>query len=858
MPPPPPSSSTTPRLPPVARPRARWRRRLVWLVVVLALLGGVFWAGWYAYNRGFSRKWREQLAAELRRRGLGFTATRLTLNPFAGLVAEDAHLFLLDAAHTPLLYMDRVAVDISLVNLIEKKPFLNALELRGARLTLPVDMADPDGPKFKLRRFQAKLAVLPSEVRLTQATGDFYGIQISASGRLLHPESFSPSGQPGTSQQDAHRKEWARTITDEIEKVRSSRTPPRLEIRFQGDLAQPGTLRASAQLQGDALRRGNYQLQRLRVQLDYAAGAFHLQQAELTDTHGTLTAQGDFNPATGDVHFQLQSGLDLIALQREFVGPIAALSDFAIRDTPQLQLDGRAHFGSGEATANAVPAPTQPAAPALQLTGHLALGRFAYRVFDFERGETDFSWSGDRWYLRGLRLVRPGGGGQQITGDVLSNPGQVNLRLTSTVDPMPFVGLLPKKGQEAAERLEFRDPPRVELTATGPSFADPAGLNAKGTLTLGRTRYRGVGLNRFHGDWAFAGHTITARALRLDRDEGFGTADELVYDMDRHDLRINNARTGLDTQQVGVWLDPDVYHTIAPFHFRKPPATIINGNVQFAGGRNSRLVTEVNAPGGMDYTFIKRNLPFQNIAGQVVFTEERLWLNELHGEIFNGQVHGALDLALGRTKDYTASIDLKNLDFARLTKLYFDYDTSKGEMSGEYHWAGRSDDARTLRGMGTLSVDHGNVFAIPFMGPLSGIVSSVLPGLGFDVAHQATANFLTSEGRIYTGNLDVKGLGFALYGGGWLGYMNDTMNFRVRLNSRGLPGAVLYPVSKLFEYTSQGPLSKPVWRPRVLVLPMLPPDERKPATAPPGQTPAAPEKPVPPLYPVPAAPAKPK
>ena len=264
--------------------------------------------------------------------------------------------------------------------------------------------------------------------------------------------------------------------------------------------------------------------------------------------------------------------------------------------------------------------------------------------------------------------------------------------------------------------------------------------------------------------------------------------------------------------------------------------------MQFNGGRESHLVTEVNAPGGMDYTFLHKTLGFQNIAGEVVFTEDRLWLNHLHGEIFNGEVHGGLDLALGHTKDYTAAIDVKNLDFARLTKLYFDFDSSKGELTGDYHFTGRSDDARTLHGAGTVSVDHGNVFAIPFMGPLSGIVNVVLPGMGFDVAHQATANFLTSDGKIYTGNLDVKGLGFALYGGGWLGYMNDTMNFRVRLNSRGLPGAVFYPVSKLFEYTSQGPLSKPVWRPRVLVLPTLPVDERKPATAPPGQTPAVPEK----------------
>ena len=552
--PPPPSIST----PPAATRRGRWRWRLTLLVLTLALLGGACWAGWYAYNRGFSRKWREQLAAELRRRGLDFSATRLTLNPFEGLVAEEAHLYLLDAHHTPLLYIDRAAVDISLFNLIQKKPFLNSLDLRGARLTLPVDMNDPDGPKLKLRRFQAKLAVLPGEVRLTQATGDFYGVQVSISGRLLHPESFSPGGTPAPPEEQARRKQWARNLTDEIQKVRSSRTPPRLEIRFQGDLSQPGTLRASAQLQGDALRRGNYRLERLRVALDYAAGAFHLQQAELADAHGTLAAQGDFNPATGDVRFQLQSGLDLMALEREFVGALPALGDFTFRDTPQLQLDGHTRFGPA-APGTADPAGgLPPGGSPLQLTGHLALGRFVYHTFDFDRAETDFSWNGDRWYLRGLRLVRPGGGGQQITGDVLSDPGAVNLRLTSTVDPMPFVGLLPKKGQEAAQRLEFRDPPRVEVTATGRSLADPAGLNVKGQLTLGRTGYRGEGLNHFHGDWTFSGHTLGARNLKLERDEGIGTADALLYDLDKHDLHIDNARTNLNTGEIGVWLDPDV------------------------------------------------------------------------------------------------------------------------------------------------------------------------------------------------------------------------------------------------------------------------------------------------------------
>ena len=828
---PPPSTVAGP--PTDARRRAGRGRRVLRLGVAVVVLGALLWAGWYVYNRGFTRKWREQLAAELRRRGFDFTAGKLTLNPFEGLVAEDADLYLLDQHHTHLLNSNRVAVDINVRHLIQGKPFLNSLDLRDTRLSLPVDMADPDGPQLKVRHLNAKVAFLPGEVRITQAEGDFYGLQISVSGSLLHPESFSPSGAPASPEEREYRRQWARAITGEIEKVRADRSPPSLEVRFQGDLAHPEDLRASAQLRGAGLQRGSYRLERLLLKLDYAAGAFHLREGSLRDRRGNLTLVGDFTPANGEARFQVQSGginppgtpvdprlasqpgLDLLALAHEFVDP-GLLREWTLRDTPRWQLDGLWRTGQ-----------PGPAAPALQLTGRLALGGFTYRLanpdraFDFERAETDFSWKGDRWYLRDLRLVRPSAAaGQQIAADVLSEPGQTRVRLTSTFDPMAFASLLPAKAREDVARLEFRDPPRVDLVATGRSLNNLADMKIEGQFSLGRTRYRGVGLNRLRGDFSMADGLLSGRKVSLERDEGVGTADLITYSFEKHEVQLTNVHTSLDPGQAGVWLDPDVYHTIQPFHFRKPPALSIHGNVQFNGGRNSHLVTDVSAPGGMDYVFLKKNLPFQSIAGQVVFTEDRLWINDIRSELFGGQANGALNLALGRVKDYTASLDVKNLDFVRLTKLYFDYDTSKGLLSGSYHFSGTGDDARTLHGAGMLDVERGNVFAIPFMGPLSMILGGVKPGLGYDEAHQASANFLTNGGKIYTGNLNVKGLGFSLFGGGWLGYMDDTMDFRIRMNTRGLPGAVLRPVSELFEYRSQGPLSKPVWRPLVLSAPL--------------------------------------
>ena len=846
---------------PPVRP-ARNVRHWTLLAVAAVLLGGLLWAGWYVYNRGFTRKWRDQLTAELRRRGFDITYRRLTLNPFEGLVIEEAHLYLLDPrapdGHgTHLLYISRAAVDLSLVNLIEKKPFLNSLDLSGARLTIPVDTADPNGPKLRLRRFQAKLAILPDEVRLTQAQGDFYGVQLTVSGTLLHPGSYNGGNAgPASPAERTRRRQLARTIIDEIKKVRSDRSPPHLDIRFQGDLAQPGELRADAQFQAEALRRGNCLLDRVLVRADYAAGAFHLQQVELTDTHGTLAAQGDYNPGTGETRFQLQSSLDLLALAREFTD-LSALRDFTFHSAPLLRLEGRTRSVQ-QAAANAASRPLPTAndatatagAGAFQLTGHLVLNRFGYQKFSFDQGETDFSWSGDRWYLRGLRLVRPAGGGppQTVNADVLSEPDSARVRLTSTFDPTPFLGLLPVPVQEAAARLEFRDPPRVELTATGRSLGDVDGLRAEGRVTLGHTRYRGVGINRLRGEVAYANNLATARHVVLERDEGTVTGDTVTYDFPRHELHLDNVRSTVDIGQVGVWLDPDVFHTIQPFHFHRPPSAVLNGNVQFNGGRNSHLVTDVNAPAGMDYVFLKKTLPFQSVAGQVVFTEERLLVNDVRAGIFDGEAQGGLNLTLAHGSarmNYSANVDLKNMDFARLTKLYFDYDNSKGRFSGDYRFTGKGEDAATLRGVGTLSVDRGNVFAIPFLGPLSTILGTVLPGLGFDEAHQASATFLTDHGKVYTGNLDVKGVGFSLLGKGWLGYMNDTMNFHVRMAGRGLPGAVLYPVSRLFEYSSQGPLNKPVWHPSVLAVPAAG-EEKTPGnassplpsiTVPPGATP---------------------
>jgi hypothetical protein len=55
-----------------------------------------------------------------------------------------------------------------------------------------------------------------------------------------------------------------------------------------------------------------------------------------------------------------------------------------------------------------------------------------------------------------------------------------------------------------------------------------------------------------------------------------------------------------------------------------------------------------------------------------------------------------------------------------------------------------------------------------------------------------------------------------MIGDGMIGFLDDRMDFDMRLNARGLPGVLLFPVSKLLEYETRGKFSKPNWHAKIM------------------------------------------
>jgi hypothetical protein len=61
-----------------------------------------------------------------------------------------------------------------------------------------------------------------------------------------------------------------------------------------------------------------------------------------------------------------------------------------------------------------------------------------------------------------------------------------------------------------------------------------------------------------------------------------------------------------------------------------------------------------------------------------------------------------------------------------------------------------------------VEVTNGDVFAIPIFGPLSGILNRILPGSGYSIAHEASADFKVDQGIIHTDDFDADGTLFSM------------------------------------------------------------------------------------------------
>jgi len=780
------------------------RRKLKTILSLFLLLFVValVWGGWYVNRKGFNRHWRQFVNSEFEKRGLSVSISRLTLDPFHGLVARDVEIYDVKSHHRTLAVISQIVLDINYSNLFRHKPFLNGLDLRDTTLVLPLDPSNPTSPRIQITKLNARVQLPPSQFYLSKADANVLGIHVTIHGRLIHPEEFHIASK-NTGATPKQKNDSNETIGDVIERIRALRFEsgaPELDISFSGDARELEKIFVQATLRGEQVRSQNYDysLENIRCALNYQDGVLNLKKCVARDKLGTLDASGKWEHAAGQGDFQIRSTLDVQALSHAF-NLVHELDEFSFYDAPVVEASGEWNTVAGNA-------------PAFTLIGHIALKKFVFQSIIFNSFNANFSWDGARWYARDILLSHRTG---ELTAKAEQLPDSFRADIQSTLNPTALLPLFSGKFADALKDFKFIDSPQVELAMRGPSF-DFDKCITTGSLQLGRAALRGSQMDRAQCKLLIQNRAVTYQDFKIERGDGVATG-EFTYDFAKHEIRLDKIKNTINPQDVAPWINPDIVKNVAPYRFKTPPTVLINGVVQFAGGKNTSLEILVDAPGGMDYTFLKKNLSFSSVSGRLFFTDGHLKLNIGNGSLFSGSVKGTAEISLDRNlPGNSANIEVKNIDFEKLTKLYFDYDNSHGQFSGNYSFTIRSDDPRTMQGEGRLLVLNGNIFAIPFLGPITAILNSIVPGMGYDVARKATSSFRLHDSVIETKDFIVTGKGFNMTGKGKLFFLDDKMDFGIRINAQGLPGMLLRPVSELFEYTSDGSLSKPVWRPKRL------------------------------------------
>ena len=767
------------------------RRYLRLAVVAFVLIFG--WSGWYLAKRGFGKEWRERVSQELHKRGVEASIARLTVDPVRGLIAQDVRIYDYKNRENTLAVISEVALDINYSALLHDKPFLNALDVHGAELTIPNPNGTPGAPKTQIKGLRAHIYFPPEQIYVSQAEGIFCGVRISMTGQLIKRNDYKATGE--ISDEDwRQRLLLVHRVADELRRFSFPGEGPSLQVKFAGDLSQFESVHAEATLTGERLRRDDYEMSNLSVTAEWANQTLHVNQCTWSDNLGNFSGRANWNREKNTADFQGRSTLDAKRFL-DAAGLPQLLGDISFTSPPLLELSGSGDF-SGKA-------------PKLSVIGRVDVERFNYKTVPLLKLTGDFSWDGERAMIRDLRLRHESG---ELRGNLLDAPNDFRLTVESAIDPIVFRAFapLPELGHFLAE-WEWSRPPTIHFAIHG-SGRDPETWTGDGSITAQRTKFRGASMNEVSAALRLENGALNLNNLRVVRDEGIATGS-IAYDFAHHEVRFKDVRSGLRLTDAIVWVDPKYFKEIVDYKFRHPPNLVINGTFHFRGS-NDHIEIKVDAPTGMDYGFLGKTLPFDRVNGRLLFTDNRLQLFEVDGKLFGGDVRGGADVSLAQNdKRYHANLTLDGVDFPRLAELYFKYKTTRGKLSGAYEWTSVGSDARAMQGKGSANVTEGDVFAIPIFGPLSELTSAIIPGAGYSIAKTAKSTFTIKDGIIHTDDFKVSGKLFGMVGHGDIHFIEDRLDFDIRIEAGGA-GVVLTPVYKLFEYKGEGPIAKPNWHPK--------------------------------------------
>lgn len=772
----------------------RWLAAWIFGLAFLLLLAGIPTLLFITSTAGLGSAVRFRAESLLGGKNYEVHLQKVLFNPTRGFVLEGMQVYDRSPDRRLIVSANRIAVSMNMDSLIRGTPQIERIYLRDATLDIPLGAGSE--PRLRLDRVRGLILCPPDQFRVQEASFEIVGIRVSMTGTFLNPKKFAPrpvaSGDPGNT---------TKTI-DAIQRLMNqiiwTGGHPVLTIEAGGDLADVETLRAKRiDLEAACGNWNALSLRRVSLQASYAERILRLEKFETEDRMGLLQAAGEADFRGNKASLEFAGGFDPTPIPELLLGREKG-HGWSFSNPVRVNGSASVDWSSGKPLAS----------------GTAQFSVQGFRIHGILLGECSggLACREGKVLLRDFQLAGDPG---NLLVDLMIAPGDNRIRLDASLFPAKLAPLASGQTAESLSAMDFKDPLRLSFEGGMPG-KDPLELKGSGSLSLGLASMRGAPIEELYARLGVSGGAVDFRDILVRMGGGTGRG-EFVYDYRNWEGRFPDVRTTLDPVKVMTWIDPRIAEGLKPYRFNKPPETRLTGKVGLKNPEKNDLRIAVKSPSGMGYTLIGKDLSFGAISGTVLLKGQKLLIDIPTARLFDGQVSFKGDVSvLPGDARYGASVHLERVDFRDLTKLYFGYDESGGSITADYAFRTVGGDDLAMTGNGNLLIQDGNVLAMPVLGPLSLLMGEVIPGLGYQTAREATADFSVEGGIITTRDLLIKGKGFSMIGNGKIHYLEDKMEMNIRLNAQGLPGLVLFPVSKIFEYESVGSAKHPKWRPKLL------------------------------------------
>ena len=790
--------------------------RSVAKILAFLCLAFVVWVGFYAYNEGFTKKWRRLIMQEFDRRGIEAEIGKLTIDPLDGLVARNVKIFSDQKKTTLVASINNITLDLDVLKLLRKKQFLNSIEFRDTDIYLPINPEDDNSKKIRVTDLNARVRVPGSTIEIENADCFLNGIKINLVGSLTLKDNINSSILENSftdknSKSSTERRALLSSIVTEVEKISFDyKDPPQIKIKFISDLNEVEKTSATVALQASNLSRfgSNYQINFLGLETEYERGDFSLKKIKVNDRFGELTGTAQWINQNSSLPFQLESSIDIAEFAKSFINN-KNLNDLLLIDPPQVSASGVIKLGNDLKKTN----------NSIKVFGSVKFNRLIFRDTLFERGVTSFSFNDSNFYLRNLLFEHESG---TISGNYLKNESN-NFQFDSEIkmDPKVFIPLM-NKAPDFLTKLDLPKNPAVDVKIRGNGkIGDLKALQSEGTFTVGSCKYNGTPITAATGKVELLDETLKFSSFRIDRKEGHLNGAEAIIQLKDGLVKLNQVNGTVFPEKIASYFSSDIEKTLSKYPFKDPPYISLNGIIDTKKNQQTDLNFTFISKSEVKADILKTKVTLKKPKGTININGKNLNLS-INAEFANGNIKHIGSTTLGsQSKYYNGRIQGENIHFGKLIDTFKLNSKTNGIIGSDIGFKIPINNPEKWSGEGTISLTQGNIISIPILGPISPIISSVLhePKAGYSVAQSAKATFKTEGGMMNIIDFQALTPSFLLRSNGFINLVDKKINLEAEMNARGHLSLVGWPLSRLLRYKGTGTLSKPKWEPVNFTLP---------------------------------------